>query len=517
MAILSAIWIFVRLALRLIIFGAIAITGYLLLRQYKNIRKFKDWPGPKPKPIIGTVQGVLYGGVKWVRQMTKKHGKVFVSWTFTDPMVFVTDPAVIRFLLTDTDRCQKGYAYRTTIAEPLGRSILTSETDDFWRSHRRILNVFFSQNRLINLLPKFSEHVNFMLETHTKTNGATNEMQKFCLKLGLIIFGDYAFTWDYKTDPAVDHMLDIVDEAEVIVAKAIQSGVPLWLNPSWKRIGPIWQDIRTQIEQKMDRRIQQMEAEAKPKNTAATTGSDSWDNNDSNAGEDTTPKDIATVLYEANMPRQDMMDEVVTLLSAGHETTAHFMAFAAYTLGMFPDIQRKLKLEVDTILGDRNIITKEDYVQLKYLQAFCNEALRWWNIVANIPREAADDIDLSSTGYNLVIPKGTTIVPSFAVCHRDEDFWGNDSTQFVPERWFNLKRDQNPAFFPFGFGKRLCIGQNMAQLEGACFVGLLVKKFKVTIPDGHKVKLWMAVTTKSETGTPVYLKEWTKEELAATQ
>jgi cytochrome P450 len=309
-------------------------------------------------------------------------------------------------------------------------------------------------------------------------------------------------------DPKVDHLIDIVDEAEIIVAKAIQSGVPLWLNPSWKRIGPIWKDIRSEIDQKMDRRILQIkEDQAKSSAKAQST--------EENAGEDTTPKDIATVLYEANMPRQDMMDEVITLLSAGHETTAHFMAFAAYTLGMFPDVQKKVKQEVDSVLGDKNIITKEEYVQMKYLQAFCNEALRWWNIVANIPREAADDIDLSSVGYNLTIPKGTTIVPSFAVCHRDEDFWGQDSTLFVPERWLNLKRDQNPAFFPFGFGKRLCIGQTMAQLEGACFIGLLVKKFKVTIPEGHKVKLWMAVTTKSETGTPVYLKEWTKEDLVA--
>jgi len=134
--------------------------------------------------------------------------------------------------------------------------------------------------------------------------------------------------------------------------------------------------------------------------------------------------------------------------------------------------------------------------------------LRFWNIVASIPREAGADIDLSSVGYDIVIPKGATIVPSFAVCHRDEDYFGSNSTSFVPERWLNLKRDENKAFFPFGYGKRICIGQQMALLEGAVVVALVCQRFHLSVPEGHKPHLWMAVTTKSKNGLPVVFTPW---------
>ena len=83
------------------------------------MKKFKKWPGPKPLPLLGTLfhsyiieklgttKEVLYGGVKWVRHMSKKHGKVFVAWTFSEPLIFICDPAVIRFLSADTERVIK--------------------------------------------------------------------------------------------------------------------------------------------------------------------------------------------------------------------------------------------------------------------------------------------------------------------------------------------------------------------------------------------------------------------------
>jgi cytochrome P450 len=496
---MQAVWLLLRFLVRLVLLALVAGIGFLLIRQYYNVRKFKNWPGPRCLPIIGNIREMLsYGGVKWIRQMSKKHRKVFVAWTFTEPMVFVCDPPVIRFLLTD-DRIIKGYGYKTTMRDALGYSILTSETDDFWRSHRKILNGFFNYNLLCSYMPRFSEQTQYMIRQYESKTGP-QDMQKFALKLALIIFGDFAFHWDYRTDEFTDELLRIVDEGNLLIARVIQSGVPLWASVEWAKFKVILPKVRKHLEEKMDMRFKQLEAQKSlnPQPQPQNAGSE-----EEEELSDAASSDVASVLLKANLEKEQMIDEVFTLLSAGHETTAQFIAFALYSLGLYPDVQAKLKQEIDAALGDRKVVTREDLQNLKYLQAVNNETLRYWNIVGNIPRETAADIDLSSVGYDMVLPKGTTVIPSFAVCHRDEDFFGANATSFVPERWLNLKRDENKAFFPFGYGKRICIGQQMALLEGAVVVALVCQRFHMAVPEGHKPHLWMAVTTKSKTGLPV--------------
>jgi len=503
---MQPIWILLRFLVRLFLLALVALIGFLLIRHYVNIRKFKNWPGPSCKPIIGNIREILsYGGVKWVRQMSKKHKKVYVAWTFTEPMILVCDPAVIRFLLTD-DRIIKGYGYRTTMRDALGYSILTSETDDFWRSHRKILNGFFNYNLLCSYMPRFSEQTQYMIREYENKTGP-QDAQYFALKLALIIFGDFAFHWDYSNDEFTEELLRIVDEGNVLIARVIQSGVPLWASTEWAKFKVILPTVRKHLQEKMDLRFKQLEAQkaSQQQQQSISQPQNAGTNEELEQEEidDAVTSDVASVLLKANLEKEQMIDEVFTLLSAGHETTAQFIAFALYSLGSYPDVQAKLKEEIDAALGDRKIVTKEDLQNLKYLQAVNNETLRFWNIVANIPREAAADIDLSSVGYDMVIPKGSTVIPSFAVCHRDEDYFGSNSTSFVPERWLNLKRDENKAFFPFGYGKRICIGQQMALLEGAVVVALVCQRFHLSVPTGHKPHLWMAVTTKSKTGLPV--------------
>jgi cytochrome P450 len=509
---MEAFWLVLRFLVRLILLALVAALGFLLIRHYANAKKFKNWPGPRCTPILGNIREILSsGGIKWIREMSKKHKKVFVAWTFTEPMVFVCDAAVIRFLLTD-ERIIKGYSYTSTMKDALGYSILTSETDDFWRSHRRILNSFFNYNLLCSYMPRFSEQAQFMLKEYESKTGP-QDMQHFALKLALIIFGDFAFHWDYSKDPFTDELLRIVDEGNVLIARVIQSGVPVWASPEWLRFRGCVVSLRKHIDEKMQLRFKQLEAQNKLNQESKTPLSLNAGNTEEQEDEELTDavtNDVASVLLRANLEKEQMIDEVLTLLSAGHETTAQFIAFVIYSLGLYQDVQTKLKEEIDAALGDRKIVTRDDLQNLKYLQAVNNETMRYWNIVGNIPREAAADIDLSSVGYDMVIPKGSTVVGQFSVIHRDEDYYGPNATSFVPERWLNMKKDENKAFFPFGYGKRICIGQTMALLEGAVVVALVCQRFHIAVPEGHKPNLWMAVTTKSKSGLPVIFTPWEK-------
>jgi len=328
--------------------------------------------------------------------------------------------------------------------------------------------------------------------------------------LALIIFGDFAFHWDYRTDPFRDELQRIVDEGNLLIARVIQSGVPVWLSPEWLRFRGIIYKIRDHIDEKLTIRFKQLEAQNKlvQETKPAISSNAGGEQEEEEELTDAVSNDVASVLLRANLEKEQLIDEVFTLLSAGHETTAQFIAFVLYSLGLYQDVQAKLKAEIDAALGDRKVVTREDLPNLKYLQAVNNETMRYWNIVGNIPREAAEDIDLSSVGYNMVIPKGSTVVGQFSVIHRDEDYYGSNATSFVPERWLNMKRDENKAFFPFGYGKRICIGQQMALLEGAVVVALVCQRYHLSVPEGHKPHLWMAVTTKSKTGLPVTFTPW---------
>lgn len=190
-------------------------------------------------------------------------------------------------------------------------------------------------------------------------------------------------------------------------------------------------------------------------------------------------QDILSLMMSARyddgqaMTDEELRDELMTLLTAGHETTASALTWAFYWIDHLPEVRDKLLRELDT-LGDNP--DPSTVAKLPYLTAVCQETLRIYPIAINaFPRIVRSPIEIQ--GYTL--PVGTTIIPSIYLAHHREETYPQ-SNQFRPERF--LERQFSPyEYLPFGGGNRRCIGLAFAQYEMKLVLATILSRFQVSL------------------------------------
>jgi cytochrome P450 len=203
------------------------------------------------------------------------------------------------------------------------------------------------------------------------------------------------------------------------------------------------------------------------------------------------------------MEERQVRDEMMTLFFTGHETTALALAWTFYLLGQNPDAERKLQAEVDSVLEGRAPIF-QDLARLPFLEMVFKESLRLYPPAYGVVREAVKDCEIG--GYP--IPKGATLAMFQWVVHRDPRFFDRPE-EFVPERWEKDLAKTLPrcAYFPFGAGPRLCIGNTFAQAEVPLLLATIVQKFQLKLVPGHRVVTAPSLTLRPLQGIRVTLKQ----------
>jgi len=224
-----------------------------------------------------------------------------------------------------------------------------------------------------------------------------------------------------------------------------------------------------------------------------------------------TEVDILSVaLQSGGFTDESLVDQMMTFLAAGHETTASSMQWALYVLCKHPDIQKKLRDEVRKKIPSLNHdVTASDIDECHYLQAVCSEVLRLWAPVPLTLRVAA--VDTSVSGH--FVPKGTTVILAPAAVNTSKQLWGGDALDFRPERFLGPdgksnnqgSAKSNYSFLTFLHGPRSCIGQKFAVAEFACILAAWVGSFETTFEEGSplidgKVEVRGGVTTKPAGG-----------------
>jgi len=191
-------------------------------------------------------------------------------------------------------------------------------------------------------------------------------------------------------------------------------------------------------------------------------------------------KDLISVLInstdENNNPIDDqvIVDEILTFLFAGHDTTSVALSWFFYFLSQNKSVTEKIQAEIDQFLGERSP-TFEDLTDLKYLKNSIQETLRISPPFGTPGREPIKDVELCG----FVIPKGTYIEPNFHACQNNPSIWG-DPENFRPERWVEEETIQKKhpfSYVPFSAGPRNCIGQKYAMQEMLIIASLVLQKF----------------------------------------
>ena len=176
------------------------------------------------------------------------------------------------------------------------------------------------------------------------------------------------------------------------------------------------------------------------------------------------------------MTDQQVRDEVMSIFLAGHETTANALTWLWYLLSLNPGVEKKIRLEIDAVLGGREP-GLADFPRLKYTEMAFQESLRLYPPVWLIGRRctAADHVGAYA------VPKGAIVILSPFITHRDAKYWP-DPERFEPERFTTRGGAAGVArfdYFPFAGGPRACIGQRFATMEAVTVIARILQEFEL--------------------------------------
>jgi cytochrome P450 len=189
---------------------------------------------------------------------------------------------------------------------------------------------------------------------------------------------------------------------------------------------------------------------------------------------------------------RQIRDEIMTMFLAGHETTANALSWIWYLLAKHPEIQQRLQVEAREVLGGRQP-TAADIPRLTFCEQVVRESMRLYPPAYVVGRRPVEDVMIGKH----FIPAGTNVLMSQWVVHRDER-WFADPLRFDPDRWSDGLASRLPkyAYFPFGGGPRVCIGNTFALFEAPLVLAMMAQRFTLELVTKGPIRIQPAVTLR---------------------
>ncbi len=413
---------------------------------------------------------------------TRAHGP-------SHPTLFqVSDPASIQHVLQDNHRnySKQSDAFRT-IRWIAGNGLFTSD-GDFWLRQRRLMQPAFHRQRIAG----FGELMTTIAQTTVERwapyarSGQPVEVGHEMMRLTLDVVTRALFQTSIARVDALG------DAITVLLGDVTFRFDRPWYPVPW-RVPTARNRHFQQARHTVDRIVQEIiDTRRRQRAAAADSG------------------DLLDLLMDARdeesgqgMTDQQLRDEVVTLMIAGHETTANALTWTFYLLSKYPDAARRLRAELDTVLRGR-LPTVADLPQLSFTRQVFEETLRLYPPVWITNRRALDEDEIG--GYR--IPAGADIGISPYVVHRDPAIWDNPEG-FDPDRFTPARAASRPhyAYIPFGGGPRLCIGQGFAMTEAALVLATIAQRYALHLLPGYQVVPLAHATLRPAGGMPMVVRE----------
>jgi cytochrome P450 len=428
--------------------------------------------GPKGWPLVGHLIDVARDPLGFFTACASGYGDVvalrFGSW----PMLLLSSPDhVEQVLVKEHHNFIKVRFFWRQVTAIFGNGLVTSE-GEFWRRQRRLAAPAFSGQRLTRHAAAMVAYTERMLDGWS--TGQPRELHADMMALTLHIAAKTLFNTEVEEDVTeIDNAVTaLTDEIASRVARpfVIPDAVPLPGHIRYRR------GLR-RIEQVVARMINERRSRLDNMGDLLSTFMLARDEN----GEP--------------MSDRQLRDEVVTLLLAGHETTALALSWTWYLITSHPEVQDELASEADQVLAGR-AATVEDLPRLGCAERVVTEALRLYPPAWVIGREAVQDCLIG--GYPVMA--GTALYMSPWVIQRDPRFFDNPS-EFRPERWVGLA-DQLPrfAYFPFGGGPRVCIGNRFAMMEAVLILVTMIQRVRLARQQDRTVTPLPSITLRPRGG-----------------
>lgn len=428
--------------------------------------------GPSGWPLIGHLPAMANDPLGFLESLQSRYGDV-VRFSYGDTKaVLISHPdAVAQVFLETGKQFHKGYQAKLADRLVLGNGLVNSE-GSFWRQQRKLAQPAFHAKRIGNYADTM---VSFTLDAlNGWQDGEERKIHEDMMLLTQRIVVQTLFGQDTKSGasaliPALDVLLgDETFGLDTILPDFVPT-------PGRARLRWAVREINTFLSEVIRERRE-------------TPGEHN---------------DLLSMLLEARdeqgqgMSEAQLLDEMRTLYLAGHETTSNTMTFVWLLLSQHHDVRDRIEQEVQVVLGGR-LPALADLRSLTYLDAVVKEAMRLYPPVWAVARVASEDVVLGDHA----IPKGTQVILSEWIVHRDAR-WFPEPLSFRPDRWLDEADHPRYAYFPFGGGPRICIGNTFAQMEAILLLTTIAQQFRLNMVTGDDVKLQPATTLRIKGGLKV--------------
>jgi cytochrome P450 len=430
-------------------------------------------PGPRGAFLLGNLPEFARDVLGFHERCRDEYGDVVQLKIGPRTIYLVNHPELIHEVLVANHRnfIKHSFFWRHVTAI-FGHGLLTNEGDS-WLQQRRLMAPAFHRERIASYGQTMVAYTELMLDDWPAA-GARN-LHHDLMGLTLEIVAKVLFDADVGKDAeAIGRAFDAVTDE--IAARFRR---PLFI-PDWV---PLPGNFRYRAGVRaLDELVYRIIAEHR---SGVAAGGD-----------------LLTLLMNARSESGEQMtdgqlrDEAVTLLLAGHETTALVLSWTFYLLSLHPEVQNTLQNELRDVLGNR-APTPRDLPALRYTEQVLLESMRLYPPAYGIGREAVSDCEIG--GYH--VPAGTTIFMSAWVLHRDRR-WFDDPLTFRPERWQDGLADRLPrhAYMPFGGGPRICIGNSFAIMEAILILATIARRFQFKPANSNAVVPFPTITLRPRGG-----------------
>ena len=392
-------------------------------------------PGPSGRKLFGSLLEIRRDRIRFVTEATREYGDV-VSFRMGPRRIYLLRrPDHLRHVLVDNQQnYQKGMGLRHAI-ELLGSGLLTSEGAQWARQRKDVGPVLSSDANIQRFAARASEIAARRISRWT--SGAEIDMAREAVLLGVAITGSAMLGCNLE-----DVAEQIAEDLNAISADAMRRMTAALPGP-WLRMSKEARAAIGRMDELVHNRLRQALAN----------------------GETCFPGLLASARGNA----RELRDQVLTLLLAGHETTASTLSWAFHLLAQHPQVQTRVHDEISAVLGGR-VPAMSDVAKLSYTSMVLHETMRLYPAVWLLPRRSvkADVVG----GYE--IPGASDVLLSVYSMHRHPEFW-TAPDEFVPER-FSAGASYR-AYMPFGAGPRMCVGRRLGILETTITLAAALRRF----------------------------------------
>ncbi len=433
-------------------------------------------PGPKPWFPLG-IYFSLHDPLKFYKGNIAKHGDiVHIKLGGTRHYVLLNKPEHIKQVLT-LDESQAFQSVPYAIRCLLNQGLIVSQ-NDLHRQQRRLLHPFFQKQQISPWAPTIVSCTENIMKTWKDGDAIDVSAQMTRLTLAIILRVLVG-----STNTKMEE--EIIEAFHVIVEMTHRNGVP-YMDKLLEKL-PLPSNIRYRqalktldgiIQDLIDRHRSQPSAETDMIAYLLKAKADQPEN--------------------AQLSLQQIRDEIMTILIAGHETTANVLSFAWYLLSKSPQAEADFHHELQMVLQSR-LPTVEDIKNLTFTRQIFLETMRLYPPVWLISRRPTKDMEIG--GYH--IPAWSSINVCTYVTHRDPRYFSDPDT-FLPQRW-SSKAARSFTYFPFGGGVRQCIGEGFAFLEAILILATMGQTWKLHYESSSPLKLDPIYTLRPKHGLPMRL------------